>query len=108
MTTTTITRSAARLRKALVGAAALAALAVPPDFGGLHDIYAVANGVQLAKGGLLVARSASISPKRGPIGTPITVTYAGLGSSLYEGGASLLYDNKFAGAVMANWTRGVA
>ncbi len=38
----------------------------------------------------------------------ITVTYTGLGSSLYEGGASLLYDNKYVGAVMANWTRGVA
>jgi hypothetical protein len=39
---------------------------------------------------------------------PITVTYTGLGSSLYEGGASLLYDNHYVGAVMANWTRGVA
>ena len=38
----------------------------------------------------------------------ITVTYKGLGSSLYEGGGSLLYDNKYVGAVMANWTRGVA
>ena len=38
----------------------------------------------------------------------ITVTYSGLGSSLYEGGGSLLYDNKYIGAVMANWTRGVA
>jgi hypothetical protein len=38
----------------------------------------------------------------------LTVTYTGLGSSLYEGGASLLYDNKYAGAMMANWTRGVA
>jgi hypothetical protein len=38
----------------------------------------------------------------------ITVTYKGLGASLYEGGASLLYDNKYAGAIMANWTRGDA
>jgi hypothetical protein len=83
-------------------------LAAPHDWGGLHDIYAVVNGLQVAKGGLLIARSASISPKSGPIGTPITVTYSGLGSSLYEGGASLLYDNKYAGAMMANWTRGVA
>src|SRR5262249_40914211 len=83
-------------------------LKVPQDWGGLHDIYAVVDGIQVAKGGFLIARSASISPKKGPIGTPITVTYSGLGSSLYEGGASLLYDNKFAGAMMANWTRGVA
>jgi sulfopyruvate decarboxylase TPP-binding subunit len=49
-----------------------------------------------------------MSPKKGPIGTMITLTYSGLGSSLYEGGASLLYDNHYVGAVMANWTRGVA
>lgn len=80
----------------------------PQDFGGIHDVYAVVDGKQVAKGGFLVARSASISPKSGPIGTPITVTYSGLGSSLYEGGGSLLYDNKYVGAIMANWTRGVA
>ena len=83
-------------------------LTAPRDFGGVHDIYAVVDGVQVAKGGFLVARNATISPKRGPIGTMITVTYNGLGSSLYEGGASLLYDNHYVGAMMANWTRGTA
>ena len=85
-----------------------AKLTAPHDFGGVHDIYAVVNGVQVAKGGFLIARTATISPKRGPIGTMITVTYNGLGSSLYEGGASLLYDNHYVGAMMANWTRGTA
>jgi hypothetical protein len=84
------------------------ALKAPADFGGIHDLYAVVDGVQVAKGGFLIDRSATISPKSGPIGTMLTVTYTGLGSSLYEGGASLLYDNKYAGAMMANWTRGVA
>lgn len=83
-------------------------LVVPRDFGGVHDIYAVVNGMQVAKGGLLISRTATISPKSGPIGTMITVTYHGLGSSLYEGGASLLYDNHYVGAMMANWTRGTA
>jgi hypothetical protein len=83
-------------------------LKAPRDFGGIHDIYAVIGGVQVAHGGFLIARSASISPKQGPIGTMITVTYSGLGSSLYEGGASLLYDNHYVGAMMANWTRGTA
>ena len=81
---------------------------VPKDFGGIHDIYAVVDGVQVAHGGLLISRTATITPKSGPIGTPITITYNGLGASLYEGGASLLYDNHYAGAMMANWTRGVA
>jgi hypothetical protein len=83
-------------------------LAAPRDFGGIHDIYAVVDGKQVAKGGFLVARTASITPKRGPIGTMITVRYQGLGASLYEGGGSLLYDNKYTGAIMANWTRGTA
>ena len=86
----------------------VAALVAPRDFGGIHDLYAVIDGVQVAKGGFLVARSASVTPKQGPIGTMLTVTYNGLGASLYEGGASLLYDNKYTGAMMANWTRGTA
>jgi len=83
-------------------------LKAPRDFGGIHDMYAVIDGVQVAKGGFLIARWAKMTPKRGPIGTMITLTYGGLGSSLYEGGAAAYYDNKYIGAVMANWTRGVA
>src|SRR4051794_18293534 len=85
-----------------------AKLVAPRDFGGIHDIYAVVDGKQIARGAFLVARSAVLTPTRGPIGTMITVRYDGLGSSLYEGGGSLLYDNKFTGTIMANWTRGTA
>ncbi len=83
-------------------------LKAPKDFGGIHDIYAVIDGVQYAKGGFLITRTATMTPKKGPIGTMITLKYSGLGSSLYEGGASMQYDNHYVGAVMANWTRGVA
>ena len=68
----------------------MVALKAPKDFGGIHDLYAVIDGVQVAKGGFLVARSATVTPKQGPIGTMLTVTYTGLDASLYEGGASLL------------------
>src|SRR6476646_2066253 len=85
-----------------------ASFVAPKDFGGIHELYAVVDGKQVAKGGFLIERSASLSPKRGPIGTMITVTYHGLGASLYEGGGSLLYDNKYTGAIQANWTRGTA
>jgi hypothetical protein len=85
-----------------------ASFVAPRDFGGIHDIYAVVDGKQVAKGGFLIARSAVLTPAKGPIGTMITVRYDGLGSSLYEGGGSLLYDNKYTGAIMANWTRGTA
>ncbi len=81
---------------------------VPVDFGGTHDIYAVVNGVEVLHGGFEVFRTLSVSPKSGPIGTPITITYTGIGASLYTGGASVLWDNKFTGEMMANWTRGTA
>jgi hypothetical protein len=80
----------------------------PNDFGGKHEIYADVEGVQLAVGAFTIDRSATISPTRGPIGTPITISYHGLGSSLFEGGASLTYDNHFTGDVTAYWTRGTA
>ena len=80
----------------------------PNDFGGKHEVYADVEGVQLAVGAFTIDRSATISPKKGPIGTPITITYHGLGSSLFEGGASLTYDNHFTGDITAYWTRGTA
>jgi hypothetical protein len=83
-------------------------LPAPHDWGGLHDIYAVVDGVQVAKGGFLIARHATMTPKNGPIGTPITITYSGLGSQLYEGSVALNWDNHFTGQMTANWTRGVA
>ncbi len=83
-------------------------LTVPLDWGGLHDIYAVVNGVQVAHGGFITLRTVTVTPTSGPIGTPITITYSGLGATLYTGGASLLWDNHYVGEMMANWTRGVA
>ncbi|MGO9196425.1 MAG: hypothetical protein ACLQK4_04775 [Acidimicrobiales bacterium] len=83
-------------------------LKVPQDWGGLHDIYAVINGVEDAHGGFITLRTVTVTPRSGPIGTPITITYSGLGATLYTGGASLLWDNHYVGEMMANWTRGVA
>ncbi len=83
-------------------------LKAPKDFGGIHDIYAVVDGVQVAKGGFLLERTVKISPTRGPVGTPITVTVVGMGSPTYESVGAVLYDNHYAGAVSANTTRGVA
>ena len=83
-------------------------LKTPQDWGGVHDIYAVIGGVQDAHGGFITLRSLTVSPRSGPVGTPITITYSGLGASEYEGGGSLLYDNHFVGEMTANWTRGTA
>ncbi len=80
----------------------------PADFGGLHTIYAVVNNVEVAQGGFTLLRIVKVTPTSGPIGTPITITYTGIGASLYTGGASVLYDNHYTGEMMANWTRGTA
>ena len=81
---------------------------VPSDFGGVHDIYAVNNDVALAHGGIQVARTLKISPSSGPIGTPITIEYTGLGPSLYAAGSAVYYDGKYTGSMQARWTRGTA
>jgi hypothetical protein len=80
----------------------------PEDFGGPHDIYATLDGVAVAKGGVQTTPTISISPISGPIGTPITVTYKGMGPNLYTGGISLLWDNNYAGEAQAIWTRGTS
>ena len=85
-----------------------ASFRVPKDFGGLHDIFAVVDGKQVAKGGFLLERTVRMTPTRGPVGTPIKVTVVGMGSPTYESVGAVLYDNKFAGAISANTTRGVS
>lgn len=80
----------------------------PSDFGGIHDIYAVVNGVNVDHGGFELLRTVTISPRSGPVGTPIHITYTALGGTFYTGGASVLWDNHYVGEMMANWTRGTA
>lgn len=81
---------------------------IPRDFGSVHDVYVVSNGAAVAHGGFQYARTLSISPKSGPIGTPITITYTGMGANLYTGGVSVLWDNSYAGVATGIWTGGTA
>jgi hypothetical protein len=80
----------------------------PTDFGGNHDIWAVAGGVGVANGSFDQLRTVTISPTSGPVGTPITVTYTSMDANAYGGGGSVLWDNHYAGEIMGNWTRGTA
>ncbi len=80
----------------------------PTDFGGNHDIWAVAGGVGVANGSFDLLRTVTISPKSGPVGTPITVTYTSMDANPYGGGGSVLWDSHYAGEIMGNWTRGTA
>jgi hypothetical protein len=85
----------------------------PVDFGGTHDIYAVqdagaGDAAAVGHGGFEITRTLTVSPRSGPVGTPITITYTGLGASQYTGGSSVLYDSHYVGAMMGHWTRGIA
>src|ERR1019366_7176009 len=80
----------------------------PADFGGIHDIYAVANGTAVGHAGFEELRTLKVTPTSGPIGTPITITYTSMGASLYTGGAEILWDNHYTGEMQAQWTRGTA
>ncbi|MBW4078149.1 MAG: hypothetical protein HIU84_06510 [Acidobacteria bacterium] len=79
---------------------------VPNDFGGTHQIYAVINGVEVAEGAFVITRTLTVTPRSGPIGTPIKITYTGMGSALFQASASLLWDNHITGELVSEWTRG--
>src|SRR5215813_10335822 len=49
----------------------------PEDFGELHEIFAVVDGAEVARGGFRIKLAASIEPAEGSVGTPVTVTVTG-------------------------------
>jgi len=80
----------------------------PEDFGELHDLYAVVDGKDIARGGFRILRSATATPNEGPVGTPITVTVKGIGWQGFEQFMALRYDNKYTGEISAVTTKGTA
>ncbi len=85
-----------------------APLAVPEDYGEVHDIVVQADGQDLAKGGFEIERTYSVRPLQGPIGTPITIEVKGLGWTNYENTAAILWNNQYAGFISAVTGRGTA
>ena len=85
-----------------------AKLVAPEDFGEVHDIFAVVEARDVARGGFRILRSASITPKSGPVGTPITVNVEGIGWRGFEQFMALRYDNKYTGEISAVTTKGSA
>ena len=84
------------------------ALTAPEDYGEIHDIYAVVDGIDVGKGGFRVVRNATISPTSGPVGTPITITVKGIATGAYVNTMAVMYDNTYTGFVSAVTTRGSA
>ena len=80
----------------------------PEDFGEVHDVYAVIDGTDVARGGFRILRSATINPTEGPVGTPITITVKGLSWRGFEHFMALRYDNKYTGEISGVTTNGTA
>ena len=85
-----------------------ATFTTPEDFGFGHDILLQQGTRLMNQVGYSIDMTVDISPKSGPVGTPITVTVKGIGwRSLYNSW-DLLYDNHFTGWMSAVTTHGSA
>jgi hypothetical protein len=68
----------------------------PEDYGEVHDIFAVVDGKDVARGGYRIQLAATISPSEGPIGTPVTIKVTGMGAMSYSGSTlAVRYDNGY-------------
>jgi len=77
----------------------------PEDIGGPHQISAVVGGRPVAQGRFQIDFSAAMTPLRGPVGTPIEITFHGLGPAPWNT-ESLSYDNHYTGFISAITTHG--
>lgn len=80
----------------------------PEDFGFSHDIILQQGDRLMTQAGYSVDMTIDISPKSGPVGTPITVDVKGIGWRDLHSSWDLLYDNNFTGWMSAVTTHGSA
>ena len=80
----------------------------PEDFGFLHDVELRQENRVFTRAGFGIDTTMEISPKSGPVGTPISVEVKGIGWRELQNSWMLLYDNKATGWVSAVTTRGSA
>lgn len=69
----------------------------PDDFGFWHDVTVQQNDRLFTQAAFDVEMTVNISPKSGPVGTPITVDVKGIGWKSLQNSWLLLYDNEFTG-----------
>jgi hypothetical protein len=85
-----------------------ATFTTPEDFGFVHDIVLQQGDRLLNQAGYSIDMTVEISPKSGPLGTPITVEVKGIGWRPLFNSWDLLYDNNFTGWMSAVTTHGSA
>jgi hypothetical protein len=85
-----------------------ATFTAPEDYGDAHDIYALADGQEVAKGGFRILTTATLAPTEGAVGTLLTITVQGMGWKPFERTLALRYDNAHMGFISSVTTRGTA
>jgi hypothetical protein len=80
----------------------------PDDFGFYHDITVQDAERVFTQAAFYVDMTVDISPKSGPVGTPITVDVKGIGRQQLQNSWLLLYDNKYTGWMSSVSTGGSA
>lgn len=81
---------------------------VPEDYGFVHDLRLVQDGVVRNQAAFSIDMHAKITPASGPPGTPIEIVLEGVGWRSMENSWMLVYDNRFTGWLSAVTTPGVA
>ena len=85
-----------------------ATFVVPEDFGFMHDIVLQQGARLFTQTGFSIDMTVEISPKNGPVGTPITIEIKGIGWRSLVNSWDLLYDNNFTGWISSVATHGSA
>jgi hypothetical protein len=85
-----------------------ATFTTPEDFGFGHDILLQQGDRLMTQVAYSIDMTIDISPKSGPLGTPITVDVKGIGYRPLFSSWNLLYDNNFTGWFSAVTTHGSA
>ncbi len=81
---------------------------VPVGFGGPHDLRGRVDGKEVSQAGLMVEPVLSLTPREGPVGTPIELKIVGVDLRTNLNTWHVLYDNKYVGFVSAVTTNGIA
>src|SRR5271170_7344300 len=80
----------------------------PDDFGFLHDIVLQQGDRLFTQVGYSLDMTVEISPKNGPVGTPIHVDVKGIGFRSLYNSWDVIYDNNFTGWISSVTTPGSA
>src|SRR5438309_138979 len=80
----------------------------PDDYGFIHDIVLQQGSRLFTQAGFNLDMTVEISPKSGPLGTPIKVDVKGIGYRSLYNSWDVIYDNNFTGWTSSVTTKGAA